>query len=445
MIEPDMAADCQRNEAATSTRVGPSAAELRNRLADEMAGDGTIVSAAVESAFRAVPRHLFAPGVRLEQVYARAIVVVKRDGYGVPVSTMSAPEIQARMLEQAGIEPGMRVLEIGSGGFNAALIAELTGPAGQVITVDIDPDVTTRAETLLAGAGYSAIRVVLADADAGVAELAPYDRILVTAGAWDIPPTWTDQLAPAGRIVVPLRMRGVTRSLALEPTGDNTHLISQSAEVCGFVKMQGAGAHDERLWLLRGQQVGLRFDDGAPGHLELPDGVLGSEPAAAWSGVVVGRAEPFESLPLWLATSLGGFCALAADASGDGPGLAVEPGGRWFPYATVDGDSFAYLSSRPAGEGRVEFGAHGYGPRAARVAGEMAGQVAVWDRDYRGRPGPAFAVWPLRARPEQMRGPGATTAIIPKVHRHVTISWPQPGGGQLSGEMPAGAGNDRES
>lgn len=428
-----------------STRVEPSAAELRNRLADEMAGDGTILSAAVESAFRAVPRHLFAPGVPLEQVYTRAIVVMKRDGYGVPVSTMSAPEIQARMLGQAGIEPGMRVLEIGSGGFNAALVAELTGPAGHVITVDIDPDVTARAETLLAGAGYSAVRVVRADAGAGVAEFAPYDRILVTAGAWDVPPAWTDQLAPAGRIVVPLRMRGITRSLALEPSGDNTHLISKSAEVCGFVKIQGTGAHQERLWLLRGQQVGLRFDDESPEHLELPDGVLGSEPAAAWSGVVVGRAEPFESLPLWLATSLGGFCTLAADASEGDPGLAVEIGGRWFPYATVDGDSFAYLSSRPAGEDRVEFGAHGYGPRAARVTAEMAGQVVVWDRDYRGRPGPDIAVWPLRARPEQMQAPGAITAIITKAHRHVTISWPQPGDGQQSGEKLAGAGNDKES
>ncbi|HUZ55609.1 MAG TPA: methyltransferase, FxLD system [Streptosporangiaceae bacterium] len=312
-------------------------------------------------------------------------------------------------------------------------MAELTGPAGQVVTVDIDPDVTTRASTLLAGAGYPAVRVVLADGEAGVREYAPYDRILVTAGAWDLPPAWTDQLAPVGgRIVVPLRMRGVTRSLARERSGDGTHLVCRSAEVCGFVKMQGAGAHQERLWLLRGQQVGLRFDDGAPDHLDLPGAVLGGEPAAAWSGVVVGRAEPFESLPLWLATSLGGFCALAADGSGGDPGLAVEPGGRWFPYAMADGDSFAYLSSRPAGEGRVEFGAYGYGLRAAQAAAEMAGQVAVWDRIYRGRPGPDIAVWPARTRPDQMRVPGAITAFVTKTHRHVTISWPQPGGGQVS-------------
>lgn len=419
-------------------------AELRHRLVDEMTGDGTITSAPVEAAFRAVPRHLFAPGVPLEQVYARAIVMVKQDQHGVPVSTMSAPEIQARMLEQAAIEPGMRVLEIGSGGFNAALIAALIGSAGQVVTVDIDPDVTARAESLLTGAGYPAVRVVLADAEGGVPEFASYDRILVTAGAWDLPPAWTDQLALAGRIVAPLRMRGVTRSLALERSGDGTHLVSRSAEVCGFVKMQGAGAHQERLWLLRGQQVGLRFDDGAPDHLDLPDGVLGGEPAAAWSGVVVGRAEPFESLPLWLTTSLRGFCALAADGSGGDPVLAAEPGGRWFPYAMVDGDSFAYLSSRPADEGHVEFGAHGYGLRAAGVAAEMAGQVAVWDREYRGRPGPDIAVWPAPTPPERLQRPGMITAVITKAHRHVTISWPQYGSGQVSGEKLAGLSDEKE-
>lgn len=96
--------------------------ELRDRLVDGLVADGTIVSAPVEAAFRAVPRHVFAPGAQPERVYARDIVVVKRDEHGTPISTVSAPEIQARMLEQAGIEPGMRVLEIGSGGFNAAFI-----------------------------------------------------------------------------------------------------------------------------------------------------------------------------------------------------------------------------------------------------------------------------------------------------------------------------------
>lgn len=97
----------------TITSASPD--ELRSQLVDCLVADGIIASAAVEAAFRAVPRHVFAPGVPLEEAYARDIVVVKRNEYGTPISTVSAPEIQAAMLEQAEIEPGMRVLEIGSG------------------------------------------------------------------------------------------------------------------------------------------------------------------------------------------------------------------------------------------------------------------------------------------------------------------------------------------
>lgn len=109
----------------------------------------------VETAFPTVLRHLFAPGTTLEQ---------------------------------AGLRPGMQVLEIGSGGYNAALMAELVGEGGEVTTVDIDPEVADRARSCLTEAGYSRVTLVLADAEGGVPERAPYDRILVTAGAWDIPP-----------------------------------------------------------------------------------------------------------------------------------------------------------------------------------------------------------------------------------------------------------------
>ena len=95
--------------------------------------------------------------------------------------------------------------------------------------------------------------------------------------------------------------------------------------------MRGAGAHCERLSLLGGDRVGLRFDDGELEQPEMLDSALAGEPSAAWSGVVVGRAEPFETLPLWLATVLPGFCALTADTSRGDPGIAVEQGGLWFP------------------------------------------------------------------------------------------------------------------
>ncbi|GAA3252909.1 methyltransferase, FxLD system [Nonomuraea helvata] len=375
----------------------------------------------VEAAFRTVPRHLFAPEVSPEKAYALDIVEVKRSEHGVLTSTMSAPETQAVQLVQADISPGMRVLEIGSGGYFASLISELVGPTGQVTSMDIDADVISRARACLDAAGYERVRVATGDAEYGLKADAPYDRIMVTVGAWDIPPAWRQQLAPRGRIVVPLRMKGISRSLALEPAND--HLVAVSQVLSGFVWMQGAGANDGHLWLLRGKKVGLRFDDGSLERPSALDGVLDSEPAAAWSGVTVQRSEPFPDLALWMATAFPGFCHLVVDTSDGDPGVAVEPGGRQFPFAAVDddSDSFAYLSVRPAGEGVVEMGAHGYGPHGSQIAEAIAEQVRVWNRDYRNGPSPDFAVWPI-GTPETALPEGAL--VIDKRHTKITISWP---------------------
>ncbi|NUW30843.1 methyltransferase, FxLD system [Nonomuraea sp. SMC257] len=384
---------------------------------------GFPLPAPVEAALRAVPRHLFAPEVPLEKAYARDIVEVKRSEQGALISTMSAPEIQAMQLVQADIGPGMRVLEVGSGGYNAALIAEIVGPTGQVTTMDIDPDVTSRARRCLDAAGYPQVRVVTADAEHGWEDDAPYDRVMVTVGAWDIPPSWREQLAERGRIVVPLRMKGITRSLALERTND--HLVGLSQGVCGFVKMQGAGAHDEDLWLANGERIGLRFDDANLAHPDRLDGVLTGPPAAAWSGVTVASGEPFPDLPLWMATALPGFCNMTVNTpEGEDPGIESAEGGRWFPYAVVEDDSFAYLSIRPAaGEGVVEFGAHGYGPHGDEVARSIVEQVQVWDRDYRGGPGPRFSVWRIDHHVEVP----PKSVVITKQHTQVAISWPDAG------------------
>ncbi|GAB4001712.1 hypothetical protein GCM10029992_37960 [Glycomyces albus] len=172
-------------------------AALREAMFAQLRELGVLRSERIADAFRVVPRHRFAPGAPLAEVYAaRDAVVTKRDEHGVAISSVSAPEIQAFMLEQAAVEEGMRVLEIGSGGFNAALIAELVGPEGQVTTVDIDSDVTTRAAELLGATGYDRVEVVCADASAALPGDGQWDRIIVTVGAWDVPPAWTDRLAP---------------------------------------------------------------------------------------------------------------------------------------------------------------------------------------------------------------------------------------------------------
>lgn len=115
------------------------AGELRSAMTGRLLAEGRLAGPAVEAAFRAVPRHLFVPpGTPLDTAYATdAAPVAKVSADGVNLSTVSAPWLQARMIAQAGVQPGMRVLEIGSGGYNAALLAEVTGRDGQVVTVDV--------------------------------------------------------------------------------------------------------------------------------------------------------------------------------------------------------------------------------------------------------------------------------------------------------------------
>lgn len=398
-----------------------SAAEFRDALVDKLVATKKITSPAVEQAFRTVPRHLFvAEGTPLEVTYSvDNSVAIKHDPDGVIISSTSAAYIQARMIEQAELGAGMSVLEIGSGGFNAALLAELVGPDGRVFSVDIDPEVTDRANELLDATGYgSRVVVVQADAENPLPGLdKPVDAILVTVGAWDLAPAWLERLAEGGKIVVPLRMNGITRVIAFRREGD--HLVSISAEVAGFVPMQGKGAHDERVFLLpdrNGHHVKLRFEGDVPDGMSLLDQVLATERTELWSGVTIKHGVSFADLHLWFAAFLPGFCKLAVD---DGTDMAAERK-SWFPFGAVRGDSFAYLAVRPVPEGgAVEFGARAYGAHGEDATTAMVEQIQAWDRQ--GRHGvPTFAYWPNGShRPEF----DENTAVLPKTHGLATISW----------------------
>ncbi|MDA2810873.1 methyltransferase, FxLD system [Nocardiopsis sp. RSe5-2] len=409
-----------------SDQTGKSPAAWRQEMVATLkspeALNGMELSPPLERALLEVPRHLFAPEADLEAAHAPFNpVVTKKDERGVALSSVSAPQIQAMMLGQARIEPGMRVLEIGSGGYNAALIAELVGPAGHVVSIDIDPEVTERAAKLLAEAGYPQVRVVTGDAAEGVPGEAPFDRIIVTAGAWDIPSAWTEQLAEDGRLVVPLRMRSLTRSVAFHRSGGR--LVSDSALVCGFVAMQGVDAHDEQVVLVNGDEsVGLRFGDGAPGEVELLDNAVRSPRTEAWTGVRVHRQEPIVGLQLYLATHLPGFCIMTTDSEADTG--AVQPTNPYFSMAAVRGDSFAYLITRPApgdeADEHVEYGVHAFGPHRTELADEVTALVTVWDRLHRGGPDPQVTAYPAATPDEELEG----QAVIDKRHVRVTLTWP---------------------
>jgi protein-L-isoaspartate(D-aspartate) O-methyltransferase len=401
------------------------AAMLREELVDKLIAQcaelNAVLSSEVEAALRTVPRHLFAPGVPLKTAYANDTVVTKRDEHGIAISTVSAPRIQAMMLEQAQLGPGMRVLEIGSGGYNAALIAELVGTTGEITTVDIDPEVVDRARSCLVAAGYPQVNVVLADAEGGVPDHAPYDRVIVTVGAWDVPPTWSGQLAKGGQIVVPLRMRGLTRSIVFEREGG--HLVSRDYQLCGFVPMQGIGANRERLVLLHGEEVGLRVDGG---QQQLDEDrlreALFAPRVEAWSEVTVGGMESFDDLDLWLCTTVAEFCLLAAKKASIDSGLVASSTRMGAPTA-VAGGTFAYrAAARPVSPDRstYEFGVYAHGPDAESLADQIVDLIRTWDRDHRRGPGPRIEAHPAGTSDAQL----PDGRVIDKKHTRVVISWP---------------------
>ncbi|WP_432111049.1 methyltransferase, FxLD system [Streptomyces sp. YPW6] len=408
----------------TNTTVEPDeATRLRNKVVDELRAGGDISSSEIEAVMRKVPRHAFIPDTPLDKAYdTYAAVITKTDEHGVQLSSVSAPQIQAMMLDQAQVKPGMRVLEIGSGGLNAAYLAELVGEHGEVVTVDIDPVVTERAHRLLNEHAYDRVRVLTADAAEPIPELGEVDVVMVTAGAWDIAPAWTAQLKQGGRLVVPLRMRGLTRSVAFTqiPGEHGPYLESVSALICGFVPMQGSTAHREELLLVNGTpEIGLKFDDGLPADPHRLDNAVTFPRHELWTGVVIGLSELIDTLQMAMAISLPGFCTMAVDEGLD-TGL-VAPVNKRFALAAVEDDTFAYLVTRRTEDNKhIEYGVHALGPNAKQFADQVADVLRDWEASRRGGPSPVIRVYPANTSDDQI----PADRVIDKVHSRVSLSWP---------------------
>jgi protein-L-isoaspartate(D-aspartate) O-methyltransferase len=397
----------------------PTAEHLRARLVETLLADGAITAVAVEAAFRAVAREAFAPaGTDLADVYADEAVITKRRRDGQALSSVSAPWLQARMIEQAAVRAGHRVLEVGSGGCNAALLAEVVGPTGAVTSVDIDPEVIGWARRGLAEAGYPQVTAVVADGEHGHPPNAPYDAIIVTVETADIPPAWLAQLGPGGVLVAPLRMRGITRSIAFTRDGDR--LVARSMLMCGFVPMQGAGSIPERRLELAGEVVVLRLDDDTTTvDIGALAAAIRGPRTEAWSQVTLPGNTSFERLLLWLAGQPVPYGRLFVDQDR----AAEQFGGGVAPFATVSpafltADSLAYLVLRRLDNGMWEFGAHGFGPDAAAVATRMCDAIRGWDR---GAPDPHVAIYPIGAALPDDAG---TRLLVPRRHSTIVVTWP---------------------
>jgi protein-L-isoaspartate(D-aspartate) O-methyltransferase len=359
---------------------------LRVSMVDHIKKNGHARTSPVEEATRTVPRHRFVPDVTVEDTYADIAVITKRDADGAALSCASVPTIVAMMLDQLDVRPGHRILEIGAGtGYNAALLAQLTGPSGQVTTIDIDTEVSTQARHALDATGYGHVQVITCDGALDDPEHAPYDRIIVTVGAWDLPTSWRDQLVAGGRLVVPLRWRGQSRSVACIRDGDT--LRSDSTDLCGFVPM--IGQDGERTGHIDPDgHVSLYWDADQPIDPAELSGVLTQSKTTVWSGSTVGPYDPFDGVWLNLTATEPGTCRIAADRVAVDSDLCTPAIPVRSPVL-VEGDSLAYLTVRRlenSAERRSELGAIGHGPAGHKLAERLCDQIQAWDQDRGAQP-----------------------------------------------------------
>jgi protein-L-isoaspartate(D-aspartate) O-methyltransferase len=190
---------------------GDSFGGYRSQLVEVLQRKG-VRDLAVLRAIRMVPRHLFVP----ESVRHRAY-----DDVALPIGsgqTISQPYVQARYLELIGLTGKEKVLEIGTGsGYQTALLGLL---ASMVFSVERVPQLAQSSKAALAASGIRNVTVLVGDGTLGWRPFAPYDAILVSAASPDIPAPLVDQLAPGGRMVIPLGDREAQTLTLVERVGD---------------------------------------------------------------------------------------------------------------------------------------------------------------------------------------------------------------------------------
>jgi protein-L-isoaspartate(D-aspartate) O-methyltransferase len=170
--------------------------DVRQQVAAGAMQGVTRLDPAVAKAMTETPRHRFVPEAIQSEAYRNRALPL---GYE---STISQPLVVAVMTDLLDVAPGQKVLEVGTGsGYQAALLDRL---GAQVFTVDIVPELARDAARRLAGLGHADVQVRTGDGYKGWPEQAPFDRIMVTAGATHVPAPLLKQLAPGGRMLIPM-------------------------------------------------------------------------------------------------------------------------------------------------------------------------------------------------------------------------------------------------
>ncbi|HPA16810.1 MAG TPA: protein-L-isoaspartate(D-aspartate) O-methyltransferase [Verrucomicrobiae bacterium] len=208
-------------------------AEGRRRMVEQQIIARGVKDQRVLDAMRSVPRHLFVPEGLIREAYG---------DYPLPIGhgqTISQPYIVALMTELLRVEPGHKILEIGTGsGYQAAVLGHITT---NVFTIEIVRELADEARGRLTQFGFPPNRVICGDGYAGLPSEQPFDGIIVTAAPDHVPAPLVEQLKPGGRLVLPVGETFGHQELKVIEKQRNGKLIETNIIPVRFVPLTGEG------------------------------------------------------------------------------------------------------------------------------------------------------------------------------------------------------------
>ncbi len=213
----------------------------REEMTKRLVQWGYLTNPEIIAAFKKVPRHEFMPPNVRGYAHVDQPMPI---GQG---QTISAPSMVAIMLEALDLKKGQKVLEIGAGsGYNVALIAEIVGDGGKIITVERVPELAEFGRKNLEKTGYGWVNVVVGDGTCGYEKEAPYDRILVTACAPELPKPLIEQLKEGGKLGAPIGHHYMFQTWTVAEKRSEKDINVRECGGCSFVPLVGKHGWKEK-------------------------------------------------------------------------------------------------------------------------------------------------------------------------------------------------------